>query len=101
MKVSRNSIEQFKKVCLNEDKTPTKEIIYKIRCDVELGRIITITGEESYIVGFGQLRILCEKGLVVSVWKDSTKSYKSSRYRKYCYDFTHRGSDYANSKYNW
>lgn len=98
MKVSTNSINQFRKVCLNEDKTPTKEIIYKIRRDVELGRIITITGEESYIVAFGQLRLLCEKGLVVSVWKDATKSYKSSRYRKYIYDYLNRGSDYANSK---
>lgn len=98
MKVSRNAINQFRRVCTNEENTPTYEVIYKIRRDVELGRIINITGEESYIVGFGQLRILCEKGLVVSVWRDITKSYPSSSYRKYCYDFTHRGSEYANSK---
>lgn len=98
MKVSRNAINQFRKVCLNEESTPTYEIIYKIIRDAELGTVIMTTGEESYIVGFGQLRILCEKGVVKSVWKDVTKSYPSSSYRKYCYDFIHRGEKYTNER---
>lgn len=99
MKVSRNAINQFRKVCNNESKTARSEVIYKIIRDLELGEVVTVTGEESFIVGFGILRILCEKGIVKSVWKDETKSYKVDRYRKYTYDFNHRGAEWANAKY--
>lgn len=88
MKCSEYAIEQFKKICRDEQDTMTELVKYKLLRAYNLGTYIEARGEERFVMGFGSLRLEVNKSMIVDVWR-SKKCYPVNKYAKYTYDFEH------------
>lgn len=100
IKIRQSEIEKFKHICRDEMDTPDEEICYKITRNFNLGKVIKVLGRDSYVVKFGTLCMLYRDGEITLIYRDFKRPSKVNTYKKYQYDFIHKGSKYANKKYS-
>lgn len=88
MKVSKEVVDKFKRICMNEQDTPDEIVRYKIVRDFALSKHIQQRSPYIHIYAFGTLRLKLNTntGSIVDIFRGK-KSYKVSAYKKYKYDY--------------
>lgn len=98
IKIKPSEIQKFKVICRDELDTPDEEVCYKITRNFNLGRLVKVFDTDSYVVKFGTLCMLYSNGEIILIYRDFSKPARVNAYKKYQYDYQHRGEEYTNAK---
>ena len=85
MIITKKAINQFRRICRNEENSSDDLIRYKIKRDFLLGIHLATPYEDMYKVAYGTLRIKMVGNTVVKVYR-GRKRYPVNSYAKHRYN---------------